>query len=657
MPEYSSTTITPADGVQLPAQNGATSGNFTLSALRSFILASKGQANGLAGLGSDGKLDPSQVPGNLDDVLVYSTSSNFPETGTAGKIYIAADTNRPYRWDDALATPDYVELSVDLSDYATKAEVADAVEDLEAADTDLKNALQASEQRIENLEQAVSGSLVQTNVLTDPPSMANVRTITNANAILPWALLNRVGARATGWNQLANVGATVFGTKVNSFTFNANFSARNQTYQQTTDTIKTVSGHKYLLRIKSDGSPNLRTAVNGIIPFIGELTISQGYETILTGDGSDSYFNFTQSDVSLGGNGNIYINFFDLTAMNEYDSTLTDAQNIASFRAKYPASYYPYNAGQIIPLNPSGFKVVEKQKWDEVTEDGYIGSDGSLIGGSEHKRSKNFSPCQPSTSYYITIPSSWTSATPTLCWYDIDKNFIMRSDFLQFPVYTAPANAYYFKITLFNYGTTYRYDVMVCLNSVTDKTYESYSETTLDTSFTSDYKYVNESCHDYSENVLVDGQKKRKEHPIVGTYVFTGNEAWEDLGNCMSTSVLVGTIKPSASASALSNVMIETVPTEVQNDIYSGSVTNGICVATNGTIRIGTATYTNRATLLTGKTLRYEKASVTPTLHNDPIPNFPCEDGTTITAITPQTELVNAIDVPTTIAYMTKIAS
>lgn len=144
MPEYSNTTITPADGVQLPAQNGGISGNFALSALRSFILASKGQANGLAGLGPDGKLDPSQVPDSLDDVLVYATRSNFPATGTAGKIYIAADTNRPYRWDDALATPDYVELSVDLSDYATKAELAAEESAREAEDTNLKNAFTSS---------------------------------------------------------------------------------------------------------------------------------------------------------------------------------------------------------------------------------------------------------------------------------------------------------------------------------------------------------------------------------------------------------------------------------------------------------------------------------------------------------------------------------
>ena len=155
MPEYSSTTITPSDGVQVPGMNGSTSGNFLLSALRDFILASKGQANGLASLGSDGKLTASQLPDLADDVIVVASYATLPATGTAGKIYITADNNKMYRWDSDLATPDYVELSVDLSAYATKAELAAEESARESADTDLKSALEDSEQRIENLEQAI----------------------------------------------------------------------------------------------------------------------------------------------------------------------------------------------------------------------------------------------------------------------------------------------------------------------------------------------------------------------------------------------------------------------------------------------------------------------------------------------------------------------
>lgn len=116
MPEYSSTTITPADAVQTPAMNGGSSGNYTLAALRDFILASKAQANGLASLDANGKLPSSQLPDLADDVLVYASYASFPASGTAGKLYIAGDTNKIYRWDDSLGTPAYVYLKEDWTD-------------------------------------------------------------------------------------------------------------------------------------------------------------------------------------------------------------------------------------------------------------------------------------------------------------------------------------------------------------------------------------------------------------------------------------------------------------------------------------------------------------------------------------------------------------
>ena len=110
MPEYSSTTITPADGVQTPAMNGSTSGNYTLAELRNFILASKGLANGLASLDDNGKLPVSQLPDLADDVIVVASYAVLPATGTAGKLYLTADNNKGYRWDPDLATPAYVLL-------------------------------------------------------------------------------------------------------------------------------------------------------------------------------------------------------------------------------------------------------------------------------------------------------------------------------------------------------------------------------------------------------------------------------------------------------------------------------------------------------------------------------------------------------------------
>ena len=147
MPEYSSTTITPADGVKTPAMNGSTSGNYTLSALRDFILESKGQAYGLASLGADGKLSSSQIPDLADDVIVVASYAVLPASGTAGKIYITADTNDMYRWDSELTTPDYVSVGVALASTPDTTDTDHALSNAVATTqhNTLKNAINAFE--------------------------------------------------------------------------------------------------------------------------------------------------------------------------------------------------------------------------------------------------------------------------------------------------------------------------------------------------------------------------------------------------------------------------------------------------------------------------------------------------------------------------------
>lgn len=66
-----------------------------------------GAANGVASLGSDGKVPAAQLPSYVDDVLEYAATGNFPATGETGKIYVATDTNKTYRWSGSV----YVEIS------------------------------------------------------------------------------------------------------------------------------------------------------------------------------------------------------------------------------------------------------------------------------------------------------------------------------------------------------------------------------------------------------------------------------------------------------------------------------------------------------------------------------------------------------------------
>ena len=71
----------------------------------------KGAAGGVAELDATGKVPASQLPSYVDDVLEYASLSNFPATGENGKIYIATDTNKQYRWSGT----QYVEIASSLA--------------------------------------------------------------------------------------------------------------------------------------------------------------------------------------------------------------------------------------------------------------------------------------------------------------------------------------------------------------------------------------------------------------------------------------------------------------------------------------------------------------------------------------------------------------
>lgn len=71
----------------------------TIAKIPNFIKANeKGTNGGIATLDSSGKVPSSQLPSFVDDVLEYASLSSFPTTGEGGKIYVALDTNKTYRW-------------------------------------------------------------------------------------------------------------------------------------------------------------------------------------------------------------------------------------------------------------------------------------------------------------------------------------------------------------------------------------------------------------------------------------------------------------------------------------------------------------------------------------------------------------------------------
>lgn len=82
----------------------------------------KGVANGVATLGSDGKVPATQLPSYVDDVIEVSSFNNLPATGESGKIYVTTDTNDIYRWSGS----GYIEIAVSAGTADTALRLATA---------------------------------------------------------------------------------------------------------------------------------------------------------------------------------------------------------------------------------------------------------------------------------------------------------------------------------------------------------------------------------------------------------------------------------------------------------------------------------------------------------------------------------------------------
>ena len=95
---------------QLPVHSGSNiaTESFVTTELADYIpTTQKGAANGVAELDGTGKVPSAQLPSYVDDALEYANLAAFPVSGETGKIYVAIDTGKTYRWTGSV----YVEIS------------------------------------------------------------------------------------------------------------------------------------------------------------------------------------------------------------------------------------------------------------------------------------------------------------------------------------------------------------------------------------------------------------------------------------------------------------------------------------------------------------------------------------------------------------------
>lgn len=297
------------------------------------------------------------------------------------------------------------------------------------------------------------------------------------------AVFSELRGKSLVWNQLVNIEtSTNFPTKVNSYTLQYNYSGAALFYA-TIAHIPSISGHKYLIKMKNDGTGILRTVAQGDIPYIPAEQLNAGYVSIVTGGGTTSSVSLT-NDSNQNGTGKFYFNVFDLTLMFGEGNEPT---TVADFEKMFPLPYYAYNAGKVIPFAAQDYETTGLNQWDEVAELGSINENGEPVGSTTNIRSKNYITAFGNTAYKITCKSVST-AQMVVYFYDANKVCIP---------YTGPdayANGYSGSSGLFTtpngtafmlfrctgaYGTTYNHDICINLSGPRNGEYEPYKKTTL----------------------------------------------------------------------------------------------------------------------------------------------------------------------------------
>lgn len=82
------------------------------------ITAQKGVASGLVPLDGTSKIAATYLPSYVDDVVEYANLAAFPGTGETGKLYIALDSNKEYRWSGSVYV--YINPSPGTTDALTE---------------------------------------------------------------------------------------------------------------------------------------------------------------------------------------------------------------------------------------------------------------------------------------------------------------------------------------------------------------------------------------------------------------------------------------------------------------------------------------------------------------------------------------------------------
>jgi hypothetical protein len=204
-----------------------------------------------------GTIDAGLLPSYVDDVLEFADSAAFPLTGATGKIYIAIDTNKTYRWSGSV----YVYITSGAVDSVAG---KTGVVTLDKGDVDLGN--------VDNTADNVKNVFTATK-LTTPRAINGVDfdgdgpiTVTAAAGTLTGTSLNSTitGSSLTSVGTLANL--TVTAAISGSVSGNA-ATATNVAYTGLTGEVPTWNQNTTGSAGTATKATNIAGGLGGSIPY------------------------------------------------------------------------------------------------------------------------------------------------------------------------------------------------------------------------------------------------------------------------------------------------------------------------------------------------------------------------------------------------------
>lgn len=423
-----------------------------------------------------------KINGSPEDIAI--PTGNYPDM-TVGKASQADTATTAINADNATKA-----ASATTAEYATTAGVAESAEHATTAES----ATHAGAATKADFATDLSGRVEATpEVFTYRPS-AGEKSIKDDNAFI-----RRVKGNSIVWNQMIST------PPVMPYANRCNLSISGNDINATVNSIeysyvgfyyslydykhpKTVNGHTYfisgLFSCPKQATVSFGVGRSSITQLVSANTL-YSCNTIQkqTSDTVGAVFTCWIEDIQVDDTFKVQNwNVIDLTQMFGAGNEPT---TVEEFRALYPDSYYPYNAGELRNLDCNGIKTVGFNQWDEQWKVGQISSTtGNVVvaGGNKIKKiiSKNYIPVLPNTSYFLTLPLPQDDSHGVY-YYDGNKNYIgfqwSARDVNQI-LFTTPSNCLFIKFD--SWGTTYNNNICINLHHTgwRDGDYEPYKEIT-----------------------------------------------------------------------------------------------------------------------------------------------------------------------------------